>query len=348
MRCFEHCNGIRQVCTRSDTNTANLSCQRVGDIVAVQVQCSDNAVFCRTQQNLLQECVSDGILDNDIFTGFRILEFAPWATVDQFCTKFFLCQCVCPVTEATFGELHDVTFVNDRHRRFVIVDCVLDRFTHQTLCTFFGNWLHAQAGSFREADFLNAHFFLQEFDQFLDVVRTFSKFDTGVDVFRVFTENHHVGFFRLTYRGWNTFEVTNRTQANIQIQFLTQSNVQGADTAANWSGQRAFDRNYVVFQDLQCFFWQPNVRAVNFCGFFTSIDFHPADFALAAVSFSNSCVNNFDHDRADINTGTIAFDIRDDRIIRNIQGKIGIDRNLLTFCWYFNMLIHRFLRSWTI
>ena len=323
-----------------------MRCERVGDVVAIQVQCSDNAVFSWTQQDLLQERISDRILNDNVFTSFRILEFAPWAAVDQFCAKFFLCQCVCPVTEATFGVLHDVTFVNDRHRWFVIVDCVLDRFTYQTLCTFAGYWFYADTRRFWEADFFDAHFVLQEFDQFFHLIGTFCEFDTSVDVFRVFTEDHHVCFFWFAHWGWHAFEITDWTQANVQIEFLTQSNVQGTDTATNWCCQRTFDRNNVFFQYFQCFFWQPNVWAINFCGFFTCIDFHPADFTLASICFCNRSIHYLDHDRADIHTSSITLDKWDDWIVRNIQREISIDGNLFTFSRNLNMLIHRFLRSW--
>ena len=343
---FEHRDRVRQVCTWSDTDTTNLSSQCIGDVIAVQVQCSDNAVFCWTQQDLLQERVSDGILNNDFFACFWILEFAPWATIDQFSAEFFLCQCICPITEATFGVLHDVTFVNDSHRWLVIVDRVLNCFAYQTLCTFDRNWFYADTRCFWEADFLHAHFVLQELDQFLDLIRALSKFNARIDIFRVFTEDHHVGFFWFTYWRWHAFEVTHWTQTNIQIQLLAQSHVQRTDAAAYWRCQWTFDGNNVIFQCRQSFFWQPNIWAVNFSGFFTRENFHPADFTFAAVGFCYRCINYLDHDWADINTSTVTLDVRNNWIFWNIQWEVSIDGNFLTFCRYFNMLIHRFLRGY--
>src|SRR5690606_37111776 len=143
---FEHGHGVGQVGTGSDTNTTHLSSQSVGDVVAVQVQCGDNVVLGRTQQDLLQEGVSNRILDDDLATGLGILEFAPWAAVDQFSAEFFLSQFVRPITEATFGELHDVALVNDGHGRAIVVDCVLDGLAHQALGTFAGNRLDTDTG----------------------------------------------------------------------------------------------------------------------------------------------------------------------------------------------------------
>src|SRR5690606_23565827 len=54
---FKHGDRIGQVGTGSDTDTANLCSQRVGDVVAVEVQRGDHIVLRGAQQNLLQEGV---------------------------------------------------------------------------------------------------------------------------------------------------------------------------------------------------------------------------------------------------------------------------------------------------
>src|SRR3546814_20143005 len=84
-----HGNGVRQVGARSNTDTAHLRGQRVGNVVAVQVQGGDHVVFGRTQQDLLQEGVGDDVFNRDLTTGLGVLEFAPWAAVDNFSAEFF-------------------------------------------------------------------------------------------------------------------------------------------------------------------------------------------------------------------------------------------------------------------
>ena len=59
---LEHRHRVGQVGTRSDTDTSNLSRQGVGQVVAIQVERGDDIVFGRTQQNLLQHGVGDGVL----------------------------------------------------------------------------------------------------------------------------------------------------------------------------------------------------------------------------------------------------------------------------------------------
>ena len=95
---------------------------------------------------------------------------------------------------------------------------------------------------------------------------------------------------------------------------------------------------------LRGFFWQPHVGAIHLGGLFARVDLHPVDLALAAVGLRHRRINHLDHDRADINTCTIAFDIGDDGIVRHRQGKISVDRNFLPLGGHFNMLIHRYLR----
>ena len=46
---------------------------------------------------------------------------------------------------------------------------------------------------------VTTHFVLQELNHFVCFRRTGFPLDTGVDVFRVFTENHHISQFRLFY-----------------------------------------------------------------------------------------------------------------------------------------------------
>src|SRR3546814_3468131 len=72
---FEHGNGVRQVGARSNTDTAHLRGQRVGNVVAVQVQGGDHVVFGRTQQDLLQEGVGDDVFNRDLTTRLGVLEF---------------------------------------------------------------------------------------------------------------------------------------------------------------------------------------------------------------------------------------------------------------------------------
>src|SRR5690606_23991274 len=121
-------------------------------------------------------------------------------------------------------------------------------------------------------------------------------FDAGVDVFRVFTEDHHIGFLGLFNWRRHALEVLDGAQADIQVQLLAQRNVQRTDAAANRGGQWALDGDHVVLDSFQGFVGQPDIRTIYFRRLFASEDFHPVDFALAVVSLGDSGVNDFQHD----------------------------------------------------
>src|SRR3546814_20847414 len=91
---FKHGYRVRQVRTGGDTNTTHLCCQCVRHIVAVQVQGGDDVVLGGAQQDLLQEGVGDDVFHSDFTASLGVLEFAPWAAIDQLCAKFFLSQLV--------------------------------------------------------------------------------------------------------------------------------------------------------------------------------------------------------------------------------------------------------------
>ena len=183
MSCFEQGALVTDVRARGDTDTTHLRGQRIGDVVTIQVHTGDHVILSRSQQDLLQERIGNHIFNDDLFTGVRVLNFLPWAAVDQFTAELFGRQLVAPVFERAFGELHDVAFVNQGHRVTIVGDSVFDGGTHKTLGPFFGAWLDADAAMLREANFLHAHLFAQEFNHFFCISRVRFPFDTGVDVF---------------------------------------------------------------------------------------------------------------------------------------------------------------------
>src|SRR5690606_36343705 len=184
----------------------------------------------------------------------------------------------------------------------------------------------AQAGSLGEADLVDAQFLLQEVDQLASLVAAGFEFDTSVDVFRVLAEDDHVGLLGFAHRRRNTLEVLNGAQADVEVKLLTQSHVQGTDTTTYGRGQRTLDGDDVVTHGVQSFFRQPYVRTVHLGGFFAGVDFHPVDLALATVCLRYSGIHHLEHDRGDINARAVAFNIRNDRLVRNVDREIGIDR----------------------
>ena len=77
----------------------------------------------------------------------------------------------------------------------VLLDGIFHSRTHQTFRTFFADRLDADAAGFGETDLGDVHFFLQKFDHLLSFGSTGGPFDTGVNIFGVFAEDHHIGLF---------------------------------------------------------------------------------------------------------------------------------------------------------
>src|SRR5690606_38311488 len=89
----------------------------------------------------------------------------------------------------------------------------------------------------------------------------------------------------------------------------------------------------------------PFVRPIDLGRFLATVHFHPGDGALAAIGLLNCGVDDLDHDRRDIDTDTIAFNERDDGVIRYIQGEICIDSNFVTVGWHPDLLVSHYLNS---
>src|SRR5690606_3929206 len=210
---------------------------------------------------------------------------------------------------------------------------------YQTLRTFDRHGLDAQAGRFGEADLVDAQIFLQELDQFAGLLAAGFEFDAGVDVFRVLAEDHHVGLLGFADGRRNTLEVLDGTQADVEVELLTQCHVQGTDATAHGRGQRALDGYDVVAHRFEGFLRQPDVGAVDIGGLFPCIDFHPVNLALAAVGLGNRSVHHLEHDRGNVYPSTVALDIGDDGLVRYIEREIGIDRDLLAPGGNLDMLV---------
>src|SRR5690606_10032040 len=316
----------------------------------VQVQGSDHIVLGRTQQDLLQHGVGDGVLDHDGLAGVRVLELHPRTAVQQLGAELVTRHFVAPLLEGTFGELHDVALVDDGHGAAIVVHGVLQGLAYQALGAFQGNRLDADAAVLGEADFLDAHFLGEELDDLLGLGGASLPLDTGVDVFRVLAEDHHVHVTRLLPRARHAFEPANRTLAHVQVQLLAQGHVQRADAAADRSGQRALDGNDVVANGFQGFLRQPGVLVVDLGGFLAGVDLHPGDLALTGVGFLDGSVDDLDHHRADVDADTVTLDERDDGVVRYVQGHVGVDGDLLAVRRHLDLLVsHAGLRlfSWS-
>ena len=172
MGCFKDGNTgvVVDVGSWCDTDAADLSSECVGDIVAIEVHGRQDTVFGRAGDDLLEHCIGDNILDENRVSSDWIGHGAPRTSVKFGCSKFFLCKGVAPVSETTLGEFHDVAFVNDGNAWFVVVDGVLNCCTHDAGGSFAGNGLDTDTRGVGKSNLVNAHFVLEEINDFLDIV----------------------------------------------------------------------------------------------------------------------------------------------------------------------------------
>ena len=289
---------------------------------------------------MLQERVSDAVLDHDFFAGLGVFEFAPGSAVDHLRAKLLLRQSVGPITEAAFRVLHDVALVHNGQAGLVVVDGVLQSLAHQALGAFARHGLDADARGVGETDLFDAHLILQELDQFLGLVGLGFELDTGVNVFRIFTEDHHIGLLWLFDRAGHAVKVLDGAQADVQVELLAQSHIQRTDAAAHGGSQGTLDRHHVIANGVQGFFGQPDVRAVHIGRLLAGEHFHPMDLALAAVGLGHGSVHHFKHHRRDVQAGTVAFNVRNDGLVWHVQGQIAVHSDFLAFGGDFDVLVH--------
>lgn len=128
---------VIDVCIRGDIDIVNLCCQGVRNVVIVQVYIGDNIIFSWMQQDLLQECISNYVFNDDFFVSVWVFNFQLWVIVDQFIVKFFMCQLVVLVFKCFFGEFYDVVFVYQSYRVMIVSNCVFDCCMNQMFGVFF-------------------------------------------------------------------------------------------------------------------------------------------------------------------------------------------------------------------
>src|SRR6185436_9804195 len=158
-------------------------------------------------------------------------------------------------------------------------------------------------------------FLRQEVEHLLRVVAPRGPLDAGVDVLGVLAEDHHVDLLGMLDRRRHALEPAHRPQADVQIQQLTKRDVERPDAAADRRRQRTLDANVVLPERLDRLIRKPRVELLE--ALLAGVDFLPCDLPRAAERFLDRGVQDTDARPPDIRTGAVAFDERDDRIVRH-------------------------------
>ena len=173
----------------------------------------------------------------------------------------------------------------------------------------------------------------------MHVLRAGRELDARVDILGVLTKHGHVHEFRLQHRRLHAREIPDRTNAGVQVHGLSNRDIQGAHAATRRGRKWALDRHNVFLQRMQCLVRQVLLAVVKVGSGLPGQDLHPPNLAIFAVGFGNSGIDNIEHHRRYIDANAIAFNERDDWLIRDNEGVIRIDRDRLTIGGHVNMVV---------
>src|SRR6267154_1498950 len=167
--------------------------------------------------------------------------------------------------------------------------------------------------------FLSAlkHLAIQKFQELLGFRRAGLPLDSDIDIFRILTKDHDVHLFGMCDRGGNSLVITDRAFARIQIQNLSQRDVERAYATTDRSGQRPFDRHAKIANGVDGVVRQPFLEFVE--RLFARKNLKPGDMPLAAIRAVHSGVKHSPGSFPDIAPDSVAFDKRDNRRIRHAQ-----------------------------
>ena len=239
------------------------------------------------------------------------------ALSDDLVAEFFGGEVVSPFAEGAFGEFLDVAFVHQGDDRSAAGQRELNGHANEALGTGDGDGFDADTGV--QADLLLAafeHVFVQEVDELGCLGSSLLPLDAGVDIFGILAVDDDVHEFGMLHGRGCAFVVPHGTHAGVEIQDLAQGNVQRADAAAHWCGQRAFDSDAEVTDGVDGVIGEPVVE-FGF-GFLSGEDFVPGHSSFIPIRSLNGSIEHTDGSLPDVAARPIAFDVRNDGSLRDV------------------------------
>jgi len=228
--------------------------------------------------------------------GLAFRNLAPGAAVDLDRAELALGEVVAPLHEGAFGVLHDVALVDEGQRLPLVGDGVLDGRTDEPLGAGTGDGLDAQAhgggllGAETDLFELLGEVRLDELERLEGDLRPGLEVDAGVDVLGVLAEDDHVDLAGILHGRRHAGEPLHGAEADVEVELLTERDVEGADAAAGRSGERPLDADEVVTEGGERRFGEPVARLLE--GLLAGEDFEPLDLALAGVSLGDRGVED--------------------------------------------------------
>src|SRR5882672_4574717 len=311
-----------------DADAAHLRGERVRDEIARQVAARNDVELVRARQDLLQEGVGDGVLDEDLARGRLAPAVVP---ADELVGELALGQGVAPLHEHPFRVLLDVALVHERHVAAPVLDGVAHGGADQALRALLGHRLDADGGGLREPDLLDLHLLLEKLDDLLRLGRPLLPLDSRVDVLGVLPEDDHVDLLGMLDGRGNALEVAHGPEADVEVEDLAQRHVERAEALPDRRGQGALDGDQIVSDDVERLLGQEigrAVLAVDRVRLLPGVDLGPRDPLLARIGLLDGGVQHPDRGRPDVRAGAVALDEGDDGTVRHLQLAVA-DRDLL-------------------
>src|SRR5438876_2522620 len=155
---------VADVSAWRDADAADLGGQRVGQEIAGQVARRDHVELVGPGQDLLQEGVGDGVLDEDLAGRRLAVALLPR---HRLVAELALGQRLAPLHEHAFGVLLNFGLVHERHVSPGVLEGIADGGADQPLRPLLRYRLDADGGRVREADLVDLHLALEELDDLL-------------------------------------------------------------------------------------------------------------------------------------------------------------------------------------
>jgi hypothetical protein len=192
----------------------------------------------------------------------------------------------------------------------LLLQSILHRGPNEPLGTLLRDGLDTESRSSRETDLLVELEGLEPCKQLLALLAACLELDTGVNVFGVLTENNHVDVLGALHRAGDTLEVSHGAKAHVEIELLSESDVQGADTTADGGGQGSLDTDKVLAESIKSLSRKPVTLSTE--SLLTSKDLKPRNLPLALVSLLDGSVEHAHGRLPNITASAVALDERDD------------------------------------
>ena len=197
---------------------------------------------------------------------------------------------------------------------------VLDRFADVALAAVLAHGLDPDAGSFRDLPL--AEFAVGRDDHLIEMLAQLLAdrivrfpLNSHIDVFRVFSVHNHVQILRTFVRAGRAFVVAAGPDTAVEVENLSQGDIQRADPTTHWGGEGPLDRHTEAANRFQGVFRKVLIGAVEVAGFITGIDLEPLDRLFAVVRLSHSRIEHLLGGRPDVYSGAVAANERNDRIV---------------------------------